>query len=157
MAQIERVIHVQRDHEEVFDALADFSRAEVWDPGVNSAEAIEDPKVGRDARFRLKLGFGPVSTPLVYRTTAYERPRRVVHEADNALVRGVDDITVEQDGTGARVTWRAEFRIKGPGGLADPLLAKGFENVADKAVDGLEQWLADGGVAEHLPGEAGTA
>lgn len=68
----------------------------------------------------------------------------------NALVEGTDQIAVEPDGDGCLVTWHADFALRGPvGRLVDPLMAKGFETVGDRAVDGLATWLRDGGTARH--------
>ena len=150
MARIVRRIPVDRDPTEVFDAIADFSTTERWDPGVRSSVALDDPPVGPGARFEVTLDQGPFGPRLTYRTEAYDRPRRIVLHTRNALVEGTDEVTVEPDGQGCVVTWTAEFAVRGPiGTLVDPLMAKGFEKVGDKAVDGLATWLRDGGTAQH--------
>lgn len=150
MARIVRTVTVDRDPSEVFDAIADVSTAARWDPGVRSSRAIDDPPVGRGARFEVTLDQGPFGPRLEYRTEVYDRPRHVVLHTRNWLVEGTDDITVEPAGGGATITWRAQFSLRGPlGRLVDPLLARGFETVGDKAVGGLETWLQDGGQAQH--------
>ena len=150
MAQIVRRIPVDRDATEVFDAIADFSTTARWDPGVRSSIALDDPPVGPGARFEVTLDQGPFGPRLTYRTEVHDRPRRVVLHTRNALVEGTDDVTVEQDGDGCVVTWQADFALRGPlGRLVDPLLARGFAKVGDKAVEGLASWLRDGGTARH--------
>ncbi len=147
MAHVSHIVTVQRPASEVFDALADFATAASWDPGVRSSRPVGTPRVGRGARFDLDVVVaGPVGVGLTYRTTRYDRPRHVTHETRTPLVVGVDQISVvEADGT-TSVTWDAEFRLRGPGALLDPLLQTGFTGVAERAVRGLEAWLHGGGV-----------
>jgi hypothetical protein len=59
----------------------------------------------------------------------------------------LDTITVEPapDG-GSRVTYDAVLELRGPLRLADPLLARGFAQVGDRAAAGLRRHL-DGVVA----------
>jgi carbon monoxide dehydrogenase subunit G len=150
MARIVRRIPVDRDPTEVFDAIADFSTTARWDPGVRAARPLDDPPVGPGARFQVTLDQGPFGPRLVYRTEAWDRPRRVVLHTRNALVEGTDEIVVEPDGDGCTVTWQADFALRGPlGRLADPLLARGFERVGDQAVAGLASWLREGGTPRY--------
>jgi carbon monoxide dehydrogenase subunit G len=150
MARIVRHITVDRDPTEVFDAIADFSTSARWDPGIRSSLPLDTPPVGPGASFEVTLDQGPFGPRLVYRTEVYDRPRRVVLHTRNALVEGTDDVRVEADGDGCVVTWQADFAVRGPiGRLVDPLLARGFEKVGDKAVEGLATWLREGGSARH--------
>lgn len=152
MARIVRRITVERDLTEVFDAIADFSTTADWDPGLRASEALDDPAVGMGARYMVTLDQGgPIGPRLEYLTVLYERPRRVVLRTRNRFVEGTDDVTVTSEGNNATtVTWQADFAVRGPiGRLVDPLLARGFQRVGEKAVRGLEAWLRDGGSAHH--------
>lgn len=151
MARITRRIPVDRPPHEVFDAIADFSTTARWDPGVRASRALDTPAVGDGARFEVTLDAGPFGPRLTYTTRSYERPARVVLHTRSALVEGTDDVRVETDGTGGSVvTWQADFAVRGPlGSLVDPLMARGFEKVGDRAVEGLATWLRDGGEAQH--------
>lgn len=150
MARITRTIPVDRPAAEVFDAIADFSTTARWDPGVRASVPLDTPPVGPGARFEVTLDQGPFGPRLVYETKVYDRPRRVELTTENVLVRGRDVVTVEAAGDGCEVTWQADFSLRGPlGRLADPLMAKGFEKVGDKAVEGLATWLREGGHARH--------
>lgn len=155
MASIARRIHVDRDPTEVFDAVADFSTTAQWDPGVRATRVVGAPPVGSGAQVEVRLALGPVSPRLTYVTEVYERPHRVVLRAVSPVAVGVDDIRVEATPEGgALVTWQADFDLRGPGRLLDPLLRLGFGSVADKAVVGLEAWLDAGGTADHRPADA---
>lgn len=153
MARITRTITVDRPADEVFDAIADFATAQQWDPGVRASAPAAGPRVGRGAGFSLDVTMaGPVGLALTYRTTRYDRPRHVTHEVRTLLVRGVDAISVvESDGTTA-ITWDARFELRGPAGrLLDTMVQAGFDEVAERAVRGLESWLRAGG-SGHDPG-----
>lgn len=150
MARIVRHITVPRDPAEVFDAVADFSTAGQWDPGIRASRALDTPPVGLGARFAVTLAQAPFGPRLVYRTEVHDRPRRVVLHTRNLLVEGTDDVRVAADGDGSAVTWEADFTVRGlPGRVLDPLLARGFARVGDRAVAGLESWLRTGGRARH--------
>ncbi|MFP5310611.1 MAG: SRPBCC family protein [Actinomycetes bacterium] len=144
MARITETLEVELPADEVFDLVADFSNTGTWDPGIRSARRL-DPEaaaLGLGSRFELLADLKVVTPPLVYEVTTFERPRRVVLETSSLLVRGEDDVTVEPiSDTRSRVVWRAEFALRGPGVLLDPLLAPGFRWVGAQAVQGLTEWL----------------
>lgn len=151
MARITRTFTVERSLVEVFDALADFSQAAQWDPGVRSS-AVGDagPRVGVGATWDLDVVLGGgISRDFTYTTTAYDRPGHVVHETDTWYAHGVDDVTVAGSDGAVEVTWDATFAFKGPGGWVDSFVQKGFEKVGDRAVRGLENWLRAGGNGER--------
>ncbi len=151
MARITRSFTVDRPAAEVFDAIADFAAAGEWDPGVRSSGPAGGPRVGHGARFALDVTvFGPVGLALGYTTTRYDRPARVVHETRSLLAVGTDDVRVDEDAGTTTVTWDAHFRFGGPVGLLDGIVQRGFEDVGDRAVRGLERWLRDGGTG-HPP------
>ncbi len=152
MARLTRELTIDRPAEEVFDAIADFSTAQDWDPGVARSTATSRPPIGAGARFDLVLRMGPLTPTFTYETDHYERPRRVRHRTAHPLAVGVDDITVTATSeTTCLVIWSATFDLRGPLGLFDRGLQVGFERVADAAVDGLAAWLRAGGHARHQP------
>lgn len=151
MATIIRTFSVERPLIEVFDAIADFSQADQWDPGVRSS-AVGDagPRVGVGATWDLDvLMGGGIGLDFTYRTTTYERPGRVVHETDTWFAHGVDDVTVAGTDGAVEVTWDATFTFKGPGAWVDSFVQNGFEKIGDRAVRGLENWLRAGGNGER--------
>lgn len=152
MARITRTITIERTLVEVFDAIADFSQADQWDPGVRSS-AVGDagPRVGEGATWDLDVLLGGgIGMAFTYVTTTYDRPGRVVHETDTWFAHGVDDVTVAGADGAVELTWDATFEFKGPGGWVDGFVQKGFEKVGDRAVRGLENWLRAGG-SGHQP------
>ncbi len=144
MARVSVPLTVPIPPELAFDNLADFTTTEIWDAGITAAERLDDGPLGVGSRFKVhSAGFGPVSLPLVYEITTYDRPHRVVLETKGLLHRGQDDVTFAPEGDGTRVTWNAEFRVRGPGRLIDPAFGVAFRRLVDDAVRGLEPFLRE--------------
>ncbi len=141
MARISAPLQVPAAVEAAFDHVADFTTSAEWDPGITAARRLDDGPIGLGSRFEVRLALGPVTVPLVYEITTYERPHRVVLTTRGALHRGEDDVRFAATEQGTEVTWNALFALRGPGLLVDPLLGVGFRRTADKAVEGLERSL----------------
>ena len=141
MARYRTTVESDRTPAEAFDYLATFSNAAEWDPGVDEGQQVTPDPVGLGSRFRLRARFLGRSVPLEYRIVAFERPGRVVLEADERAVRSTDEITVVAAGNGSRVTYEADLRLKGPLGVLDPVLSLVFRRVGDRAAGGLQRAL----------------
>ncbi len=141
MAHYSTTVDVAAPAETVFDFLADFSTVVEWDPGVTAAERVTDGPVARGSRFRVTVKIGPRTLPLTYEITAFDRPKRVVLEAAHTIFRSHDTITVAPTATGCRVTYDALLTLNGPLRVLDPVLAKGFDGVGDRAAAGLQRRL----------------
>jgi uncharacterized protein YndB with AHSA1/START domain len=138
--------------EAAFDAVADFTSSAVWDPGVASTRRLDDGPVTLGSRFELRYRFGPVTLPLVYEITRYERPGRVVLTTRSLLHVGEDDVRFAGTSTHTDLTWRASFGVRGAGLLLEPLLRIGFPRVAEEAGDGLATHLASLPARSPAPG-----
>jgi carbon monoxide dehydrogenase subunit G len=142
VARITETLHVPAAVDDAFDLVADFTSTERWDPGIRSARRLDDGPIGLGSRFEVQLALGPLSAPLVYEITAYERPGRVVLTTRGKLHRGEDDVRFRATDAGTEVLWNAEFAVRGPvGTLVDPFLGVGFRRAAGGAVDGLADAL----------------
>ena len=143
MARVSAPISVPIPPELAFDNLADFTTTAVWDPAITATERLDDGPLGVGSRFKVHDKIGPVTVPLLYEITTYDRPHRVVLETKGLLHRGGDDVTFAADGDGTRVTWTATFRLRGPGRLLDPALGVSFRRIVADAVRGLELFLRE--------------
>ena len=142
MARYRATIQSKKSPEEAFEYLADFANAREWDPGVVEGENLTGQPPGPDSRFRLVSRFLGRRVPLEYRIIAYEPPRRVVFQADQAAVCSTDEIRFVPVGAGTSVTYDADLRLKGPlGRLMDPLLGLAFRRIGDRAAAGLRNAL----------------
>jgi carbon monoxide dehydrogenase subunit G len=133
--------------EAAFDYVADFANSEEWDPGVETAERLDNGPVGVGSRYRLGVHLGSRVAPMEYRITEFDRPRRVVLVGEGSGVSAVDDIRFEPSPTGTRIDYTADIRLGGLLRLAQPFLGGAFANVARKAADGMRRTLAERGQA----------
>ncbi|MFP4148675.1 MAG: SRPBCC family protein [Nitriliruptoraceae bacterium] len=143
MARIREPLQVPITPEQAFDHVADFTTSASWDPGITAARRLDEGPIGLGSRFEVKLALGPLSLPLVYEITHYERPERVVLHTKGAIHEGEDDVRFTGTEDGTEVLWNAMFRVRGPGVLLEPALARGFRRVGAKAVAGLERSLTE--------------
>lgn len=141
MARITEHLDVPVAPATAFDHVADFTTTVGWDPSIVSARRLDDGDLGVGSRFTVGLKAGLVTVPLTYEITAYERPDRVVLTTVGPLHRGEDDVRFTATDRGTQVTWNAEFALRGPGRLLDPVLGFGFRRTAAAAVAGLERSL----------------
>lgn len=141
MARITAHVSTPRPPEAAFDLVADFTRAADWDPQIAAARRLDDGPLAVGSRFEVRLGAGPVRVPLVYEIATYDRPGHVVLITRSLAHHGVDDVRFAATDDGTQVAWNAEFRLRGPGRLVDPLLAVGFRRTGRAAVAGLADAL----------------
>ncbi|MGZ4149277.1 MAG: SRPBCC family protein [Actinomycetota bacterium] len=146
MTVLRETIQIAQPPDEAFDAVADFSSSAGWDPGVMSAERIQegrgDPS-GVGARYRLEVSFRGSRSEMSYVTTEYERPTRVVLEGEGPRLTARDTIGFEAtaDG-GTRILYEADLRLKGVAKLAAPALKGAFGEMGRKALAGMQTWFA---------------
>ncbi len=129
--------------EAAFAYIADFANSQEWDPGVETAERIDQGPVGLGARYRLGVHLGGRVAPMEYRTSIFEPPSRVVLVGSGSGVSAVDEIRFERTGTGTTIHYTADIRLGGLLRLAQPFLGGAFANVARKAAAGMRRTLAD--------------
>ncbi len=143
MARYRATVESPRAPQAVFDYLSDFSTTQEWDPGVAEAERRDDGPIAVGSEFRVVAEFMGRRTPLTYVVTALDAPRSITLRGENATVVSLDTITVEPaEGAGALVSYDADLQLKGPLGLADPLLKLVFKRIGDRALGGLRAALA---------------
>jgi carbon monoxide dehydrogenase subunit G len=146
MTVLRETIQIAQPPEEAFDAVADFSSAAGWDPGVVSAERVQegqDEPSGVGARYRLTVSFRGNRSEMTYVTTEYVRPTRVVLEGDGPRLTARDTIGFEATGDGGtRILYEADLRLKGLAKLAAPALNGAFGEMGRKALAGMQTWFA---------------
>ncbi|TFG68223.1 MAG: hypothetical protein E4H24_04190 [Thermomicrobiales bacterium] len=143
MTRLHERIQTPLTLEETFAYVADFANSQEWDPGVASAERLDDGPVGVGARYRLGVRLGRRVAPMEYRITAYEPPHRVVLKGEGSGVTAIDDIRFEGDGTGTRIEYIADIQLGGLLRLIQPFLGRSFRKLAENAVGGMQQQLDD--------------
>lgn len=126
---------------EAFAYIADFVNSEEWDPGVATAERVDDGPVRVGAHYRLGVHLAGRVAPMDYRITVLEAPDRVVLEGTGSGVTAVDDIRFTRDGDVTRIEYIADIKLGGLLRLVQPLLGGAFKTLARNAVGGMQRTL----------------
>jgi carbon monoxide dehydrogenase subunit G len=142
VSQVSKSVFILKSAAEVFAHLADFSNTAEWDPGVAEATQTSEGPVGLGSTFDLVALFRGRRVPVRYEVTLYEPSSRVVLVGRNKNFTGTDDIGVEAEGDGTRVSWNADFQMNGPAKLLQPFLGGVFEKLSIEAMEGLERTLS---------------
>jgi carbon monoxide dehydrogenase subunit G len=142
VSQVSKSVFIPKSAAEVFAYLADFSNTAEWDPGVAEATQTSEGPVGLGSTFDLVALFRGRRVPVRYEVTLYEPSSRVVLVGRNKNFTGTDDIGVEAEGDGTRVSWNADFQMNGPAKLLQPFLGGVFEKLSIEAMEGLERTLS---------------
>ena len=128
--------------EQAFSYTADFDNIENWDPGIAESQKIGDGRIGQGTQFDLLVAFGTRRTPMVYTITEYDAPRRVVLVGEGSNLTAIDEITFAEVPEGTAVTYQADLAFKGLMKFAAPFLGSVLKGVGRKAMNGLEEALA---------------
>ena len=140
MIVIEREVVVAADPARVFDYLADFRSTEEWDPGTVRTVLLQgDGGIG--TTYRNTSRFAGRETELIYEVVERIRPDRIVLRGENRTVVAHDTMSFSTDAHLIRVTYRAEFQLKGLARLAEPFFRKPFDRLGEEAEQGLRDAL----------------
>jgi uncharacterized protein YndB with AHSA1/START domain len=140
MIVIEREVAVAAAPERVFDYLADFRSTEAWDPGTVRTVLLQgDGGIG--TTYRNTSRFAGRETELIYEVVECIRPERLVLRGENRTVVAHDTMSFHVEAHITRVTYRAEFRLKGLARLAEPFFRKPFDRLGEEAEQGLSDAL----------------
>ena len=147
MSVLREIVDVSQEPEVVFDEVADFSNSAQWDPGVVAAKRVSDGESapnGVGAVYRLTVTFRGRASEMTYRTVVYRRPDRVVLEGVGPRITATDTIEFARvDGGGTRITYVADLRLTGLAKVAEPFLARSFDEMGTRALAGMKAWFAE--------------
>lgn len=138
---VTEVIEVPRSVEESFAYVADFTTVADWDPGIHESRQVSgDGGVG--TVYEVQAEFRGKTMPFTYTVTALEQDARIVLDGVGEKATSLDTIAFEPaaDG-GTRITYSADFKLKGVLRLVEPFLGGTFKALARKALAGLEAEL----------------
>ncbi len=141
MTKLHETIETALNIDAAFAYLADFANAQEWDPGVASAERIDDGPVGVGARYRLGVRVGGRVVPMEYRISAIDPPNGVVLQGSGSGVTATDTIAFQKIAAGTRIDYTAEIRLGGVMRLIQPLLGGTFARIARDASGGMQRQL----------------
>ncbi|WP_350274324.1 SRPBCC family protein [Kribbella sp. HUAS MG21] len=141
MIVIEREVTVAADIERVFGYLADFRTTEEWDPGTVRTTLVAGDG-GPGTTYHNTSRFNGRETELTYVVEERSHPDRIVLRGENRTVVARDTMTFHAEPHGTRVSYRAEFRLKGLARLAEPFLRGSFDRLGEEAEQGLRNALS---------------
>ena len=139
---VTEVIEVPRSLPESFAYVADFTTVAEWDPGIHESRRVSgDGGIG--TVYEVQAEFRGKTMPFTYTVTAFEQDTRIVLDGVGEKASSLDTIAFEAavDG-GTRITYSADFELKGVLRVAEPFLGGTFRTLARKALVGLETKLA---------------
>ena len=139
--RFERHIHSEKSPAEVLRLVADFRHLQSWDDSVVSVEPL-DEVFGEGSRYRVRVLFSGNPIDMVYTVSIYEAGVRAVVSGVAPKAKATDTVEVESVGEGTIVKYTAEIDLAFPFNLLDPVLAMGFKKTVDRAVAGLQRFLA---------------
>jgi len=142
MAQYQATVNSPLSIDDAFDYLADFSSVREWDPSVTKAEALGPKPPALGSRFHVVTRFMGSDTELDYEIVEIERPRLVVLRAETPALVSLDRISFRPIGTGSRVVYDADLRLKGARRAFELPLRVAFRRLGDNARDGLAEALS---------------
>lgn len=133
---------INRPLDEVFSYATDFSNSAEWDPGVDSAKAVDPGPVRVGSRYSLEGTFGPSTLPMRYEVVEYEPPHRVVLRGHGEKLDALDTMEFSSASDGStRISYTAEITLFGPLRYLGPLMNWPLDRMGQKALDGLVEIL----------------
>jgi len=141
---VTEVIEVPRSVGESFAYVADFTTVAEWDPGIHASRKVSgDGGIG--TVYEVQAEFRGKTMPFTYTVTAFEAGRRIVLDGVGEKATSLDTIAFEPAGDGStRITYTADFELKGVLRVAEPFLGGTFRTLARKALAGLAEKLGAG-------------
>ncbi len=127
--------------------MAAFERVTEWDPNTRAAHRVGEAS-GLGACFAIETVFGGRTVCAEYHITTHEAPRRLVLESTLRNVRLRDEITIEPDAEGCRMSYEARVMPLGLWRLAGPLLQAIFTRACRRTIGPLGRYL-DGRTISH--------
>ena len=138
---VTEVIEVPRSVEEAFAYVADFTTVAEWDPGIHESRKVSGAG-GVGSVYAVQAEFRGKKVPFTYTVTAFEQNERIVLDGVGEKATSLDTISFETAGEDrTRITYTADFELKGVFRVVEPFLGGTFKSLARKALAGLEAKL----------------
>jgi Polyketide cyclase / dehydrase and lipid transport len=144
LAVIEVEADIRRSPEDVFDYASDPAHEPEWNLRMKRLEKLTDGPLGVGARYRMEFTQGP---PANSECVRFERPNLWELAGGSKIIRSGFRGRVGPSGDGSHLVLRMEIRLRGPLGLALPLMRRRMQRE-------LERDLAT--IKARLEGAGGT-
>lgn len=131
MVATERIITLAHPLPDVVAYLADFAHTEAWDPGTVRCDRVGEGPTAVGTEWHNVSEFRGRRTELRYRLVRLEHDH-LTFVGRNKTATSTDDMRFAPDGTGTRLTYRANVEFHGLARLAGPLFKREFERLGDE-------------------------
>jgi carbon monoxide dehydrogenase subunit G len=139
--RVRKEIQVSAPRAEAFAYVAEFSNSADWDPGIATGKKVTEGPVREGTEFEIVALFRGKRQPFHYLVSAFEPERRLVLSGAGEKAHSLDEITFEPSGAGTRIVYVADIKLKGLARVAEPLLGRTMNRMADDALAGLKSVL----------------
>jgi carbon monoxide dehydrogenase subunit G len=130
MPTVSRTFSVNPPPAKVVDYLKDFSNAEKWDPGTQKCTRSDSGPLTEGASWHNVSNIFGVTAELDYVLRELS-DRTLVFVGTNKSSTSTDTITVEPDGAGSKLSYRADLEMNGAAKLLNPVMKLVFEKLAN--------------------------
>ena len=131
MPTVSRTFSVSPPPATVVDYLKDFSNAEEWDPGTQTCTRSDGGPLTEGASWHNVSNIFGVKAELDYVLRELS-DSTLVFVGTNKSSTSTDTITVKPDGTGSKLSYRADLEMKGAAKLLNPVMKLVFEKLASE-------------------------
>ncbi len=142
MAAFETTTEFDASANYVFGEIADYTKAELWNPAYVSVDQVDGNGAHLGARYAVIFTFYGRQFDLEYEVVDFVAGERLVLEASSRRVQARDEIVVKQNGAGSLVHRSAEFAFTGPLRLLDGGLQVAFESMSKRAAVNMAEQLS---------------
>ena len=129
MPTVSRTLAIRPPPGQVVDYLKDFGNAEHWDAGTQQCTRIDSGPIAEGASWRNVSKIFGVTAELTY-TLDKLTDHTLVFVGKNKSSTSVDTITVDAQGPGSVLTYRADLEMHGLAKLLNPVMKVAFEKLA---------------------------
>lgn len=130
MPIVTRTMSVTAPPDRVVDYLRDFANAKDWDAGTQRCTRNDAGPIKPGSSWHNVSKVFGVTAELTY-TLEELSDRRLVFVGTNARSTSRDEITVDGNGSGSTVTYRADLTMHGPAKLLNPVMKLAFDRLAN--------------------------
>ncbi|MEO7125676.1 MAG: SRPBCC family protein, partial [Nakamurella sp.] len=137
---INETVNVDKPTGMVFDYLADFTTSTQWDPGTVKTIRVEG-NGGVGTRYENTSKFAGRVNTVIYVVQEVIPGKHIHLRGENSSLVANDRITVEPQGSGSTVTYRAEFDFQGILKVLTPILSILVKRLGKEGALGMKQAL----------------
>lgn len=140
MITVSGSVETKLSAEKAFAFMSEFENTSKWDPNTPVMDKITPGPVAVGHKYHAESEFRGKRQTLIYEVIEL-RDGHIKLRGGNKTVTAFDSIDVSPNGAGSVVKYTAEFSIKGPAKIVQPLLKPMFMQLRDPALKGIRDTL----------------